>query len=476
MSLFFTPPPVGGPVSVELTFSEFYLRNIGNANALPLTRLEQDLGRHDFIRGRSDATRGISILACDEVNTRLISEIEEVASAGYGPILVVAAASHNPVTTPWDVLAAGADDFLVWSEIRDPIGAIVARLCRWRDIELMVESLRNLDIVVGRSRAWRRTLARIVEAARFGTSPVLIIGETGTGKELLARCVHELDPRQGKSELVLVDGATLNPELSGSELFGHEKGAFTGAVARREGALARAHQGTLFLDEVGELSSVLQGQLLRAVQERIYKPVGGNQWKESHFRLVCATNRDLQEAVEIGSFRQDLFYRLAGTICRVPPLRERREDIPFLVDHFLRAGHPSRPPAVDRLVGDFLMQRDYPGNVRELRQVVTGLLSRYPGRGPLTVASIPEQERPVVCRHLAGREDEAFQAGVRAALARGKGLEEIRRTATRVAYSIALGEEDGDTGGAARRLQVSKRAVQMFVAKEGRSQECGARI
>src|SRR6185295_226461 len=147
------------------------------------------------------------------------------------------------------------------------------------------------------------------------------------GKELLARVIHALDPRPDKGELVVLDCTTIVPELSGSEFFGHERGAYTGAVGPRDGAFALAHGGTLFLDEIGELPLALQAQLLRVVQEGTYKRVGGNAWHKASFRLVCATNRDLKEEVARGRFRGDLYHRLATNASRLPPLRDRVEDI-----------------------------------------------------------------------------------------------------------------------------------------------------
>src|SRR4029450_8247587 len=160
----------------------------------------------------------------------------------------------------------------------------------------------------------------------FSQVSVLIVGESGTGKELIARLIHDLDQRRDKGDFVVVDCTTIVPELSGSELFGHERGAFTGAVGTREGAFALADGGTLFLDEVGELPLPLQGQLLRVVQARMYKRVGGNHWHRTEFRLVCATNRDLAREVERDAFRSDFYYRIANWPCRLPPLGERRGD------------------------------------------------------------------------------------------------------------------------------------------------------
>jgi transcriptional regulator with GAF, ATPase, and Fis domain len=165
--------------------------------------------------------------------------------------------------------------------------------------------------LIGQSLAWNSVLRQIIEVARFTDASVLIMGESGTGKELVARLIHTLNPHTKKRDLVVVDCTTIVPDLSGSEFFGHERGAFTGALAPRDGAFALADGGTLFLDEVGELPLGLQAQLLRVVQERTYKRVGDNTWQRTDFRLVCATNREPLQEVQQGRFRCDLYYRLS---------------------------------------------------------------------------------------------------------------------------------------------------------------------
>src|SRR5262245_1255051 len=213
---------------------------------------------------------------------------------------MVAGADERSLAAVWHVLDTGAADVL---NVRNPVdaaGDIRARLERWDEIDDIVSSPLVRDNLVGQSPVWICELRRIAEIARMSSANVLITGETGTGKELLARLIHTLDTRPDKGELVVVDCTTIVRDLSGSELFGHERGAFTGAVDARDGAFALANRGTLFLDEIGELSPGLQAQLLRAVQEHAYKRVGSNQWRSTQFRLVCATNRNLLEAVQSG--------------------------------------------------------------------------------------------------------------------------------------------------------------------------------
>jgi transcriptional regulator with GAF, ATPase, and Fis domain len=316
--------------------------------------------------------------------------------------------------------------------------------------------------LVGTSQAWRCLLRQIIEVARFTDASVLIMGETGTGKELLARLIHELDPRTPKRELALVDCTTIVPELSGSEFFGHERGAFTGAVSPRESAFALADGGTLFLDEVGELPPGLQAQLLRVVQEHTYKRVGGNTWQHADFRLVCATNRDLLAGVKQGEFRSDLYYRIAGWVFKTPPLRERREDILPLAQHFLAQLHPGKqPPDFDVPVRDYLLQRDYPGNVRDLRQLVWRIGHRHVGPGPITAGDIPEDERLVYGTAFKDWRSAHFESAIRHALAIGVGLKKISQAAADAAIRIAVAEEEGNLQRAAKRLDVTDRALQL---------------
>lgn len=360
----------------------------------------------------------------------------------------------------WQLLRAGASDVLAWSA--DITDLIKARFERWQAVDELVQSESVQAKLVGVSQAWRSVLRQIIEVTRFTTSSVLLIGESGTGKELLARLIHELDPRSSRNELVVLDCTTIVPELSGSEFFGHERGAFTGAVGARDGAFAAADGGTLFLDEVGELPMPLQAQLLRVVQEGTYKRVGGNVWNRTAFRLVCATNKILPQAIERGEFRSDLFYRIASWVFRVPSLHERRDDILPLARHFLRARMPHNPrPEFDPPVREYLLSRSYPGNVRDLRQLMARISSRHVGPGPITVGDIPADERPHVGAARGDWRDGDFERAVRQALAMGVGLKEISQAAADTAMRIAVDNENGNLQLAARQLGVTDRALQM---------------
>ncbi len=222
--------------------------------------------------------------------------------------------------------------------------------------------------IVGSAPALRHAL-EIAKQAAPSSANVLILGESGTGKELLARYIHEESQR---GTFVGVNLSALPETIVESELFGHEKGAFTGAIARRGGRIAEAEGGTLFLDEIGELSTSVQVKLLRVLQEGEYNPVGG-QTKKADFRLIAATNRDLRAAVDSGEFREDLYYRLNVIAITSPPLRARRDDIPVLAEHFVEtycAKNNRLPLAVDKEALQQLVAYDWPGNVRELQNVI----------------------------------------------------------------------------------------------------------
>ena len=227
----------------------------------------------------------------------------------------------------------------------------------------------------GRTAVMRRLMARVHKAAASDT-PVLLVGESGTGKELVARALHE-EGRRAKGPFVTVDCGSLSPSLVASELFGHEKGAFTGAERQHVGAFERADGGTLFLDEIGELGAELQPALLGALERGRFRRVGGRKEVEVDVRVVAATHRDLRAEVNVGAFRLDLYYRLAVVVLALPPLRERVEDVPVLVEHFLReAGHDG--PVADVFGPDAmtaLARHRWPGNVRELRNVVEATLA-----------------------------------------------------------------------------------------------------
>jgi transcriptional regulator with GAF, ATPase, and Fis domain len=407
---------------------------------------------------------GSGLLLFDNMDAQLCEAVDRDTRHGFDRVLAVA--THRDALIDgavWRLLEAGAADVFSWDEMPDPAATIAARLERYASVDELLRSSQVRDEIAGESPAWVTILRQVVEMAAFSEASVLITGESGTGKELIARLIHTLDRRPEKGNFVVLDSTTVSPELAGSEFFGHERGAFTTAVTAREGAFALADRGTLFLDEVSELPLTLQAELLRVTQERMYKRVGSNTWKQVNFRLVCATNRNLVEEEARGAFRRDFYYRIASSICELPPLNSRREDILPLTRHFLRQiCTPGTAPEPDAAVRDYLMTREYPGNVRDLRQLVTRMLSRHVGIGPLTVGDLPPNERMTAtgCMRKVWY-DSAFQCSIRRALSLGLGLKEISSQTTDVAIQTALADEGGNLQRAARRLGVTDRALQM---------------
>ncbi len=247
--------------------------------------------------------------------------------------------------------------------------------------EQYLESL-NFEDMVGKSQAIRQVFSQLDSVA--GTeATVLILGETGVGKELVARAIHHNSPRR-EGPFVRVNCSSFSEHLITSELFGHEKGAFTGAIQKRIGRFELAHTGTIFLDEIGDIPLNVQVRLLRVLQSKEFERVGGQETITSDFRLMAATNRDLQKEVTCGRFRKDLFYRLNVFPLRVPPLRERRDDIPLLAYHFLYAYAKKLNKKIEKIPEPEirkLMEYDWPGNVRELENIIErGVIL---GQGPL---------------------------------------------------------------------------------------------
>jgi two-component system, NtrC family, response regulator HydG len=286
---------------------------------------------------------------------------------------------HATVSAAVEAMRLGAYDYLV--KPVDPHHTLIPAMrravehgrliARNRFLERQLEASARIQGLVGESLAMRQVSA-LVSAAAPADVTILVLGESGTGKELVARAIHQQSPRSSKV-FVDVNCAALTESLLESELFGHVKGAFTGATGARRGLFETASGGTLLLDEVGELSPATQARLLRVLQEGLIRPVGSSESRRVDVRVIAATNQDLAKAVEAGSFRQDLYYRLNVLSIEIPPLRERRDDIPALVDHFLTK-HAARmkrdKPHADPSLLELFMAHDWPGNVRELENVV----------------------------------------------------------------------------------------------------------
>jgi transcriptional regulator with GAF, ATPase, and Fis domain len=402
------------------------------------------------------------VLIFDEASAAVCDLVRKVSRRGLDRVIAVAATARRPDDGGvWALLEAGAADVFCWDHSEHAAAEIAARVERWEQVEERVRAPGVADRLIGTSARWLAALREVVEAALFTRAPVLISGDTGTGKELVAHVMHELDTRSGKRRLALLDCTTVVPTLSGSEFFGHERGAFTGAVAARDGAFARADHGTLFLDEVGELPLNLQAELLRVTQEGTYKRVGSDVWRKTEFRLICATNRDLAADTAKDTFRRDFYYRIAGVKLRLPSLRERPEDILPLARHFLaQVDGGERTRDFDPVVQAFLLERDYPGNVRDLRHLVLRVGFRHVGPGPITIGDVPEEEHSSGAHSRANANAGEWETCVRHALARGMTLSEIKTTAADTAIGVAISDE-GSLKQAARRLGVTTRALQL---------------
>jgi DNA-binding NtrC family response regulator len=323
--------------------------------------------------------------------------LRELAERGDGPPVVVVSATRA-IPPAIEAMKLGAVDFVTKPFEVDALRIKVRQILEHRALEQEVVRLR--DEVAGRSRLGRligrseamRAVYRTVERVAASRANVLITGESGTGKELVARAVHELGPRR-EAPFVVVNCAAIPETLIESELFGHEKGAFTDARERRIGRFEAAHGGTLFLDEIGELPLAVQAKLLRALQDRSIDRVGSTQAIPVDVRVVCATNRDLEREVASGRFRSDLYYRIHVVPIALPPLRERREDIRLLAESFLarvRAEADRGPARIEPAALAALERHAWPGNVRELENAIERAVALADGEA-LELGDLPEE-------------------------------------------------------------------------------------
>ncbi len=373
------------------------------------------------------------------------------------PFVIITA--HTTPQHALDALRAGAVEYLSKPFDVEDLKHIVTKHIGPR---AAAEVEADVPELIGSSEVMRKILAQVPRLAATPAT-VLITGESGTGKELLARALHERSPRAGGPFLTINCGA-LPEGLLESELFGHVRGAFTGAVRDHPGLFAQAAGGTLFLDEVGELSPATQVKLLRVLQERVVRRVGGTQEIPVDVRIIAATNRDLAEEMEQGRFREDLYYRLNVLHVHLPPLRARREDIPELARHFAakickRLGIPTK-----RLTSDairVLQAHSWPGNVRELENILERTIALEPS-GIITSGSLPEALRGLSAR------PEPVQVPLPEA---GLDLEEYLEGVRRSLMQQALERTGGQQKRAAELLRMSYRAFRYHADKLGLSRE-----
>jgi DNA-binding NtrC family response regulator len=323
--------------------------------------------------------------------------LEAIAQRDSRPDVVMLTA-HGSVAAAVKAVQLGAADFIQKPFDTAHLELVVARTLeaarlRRRVLQLQTELSGRHSLVVGESETMQKAV-RTAERAAPSSATVLLLGESGSGKEVVARYIHQKSARAA-GPFVALNCATLSGELLASELFGHERGAFTGAVRDKPGRLEQAAGGTLFLDEIGEVSAELQAKLLRVLQEREFERVGGTRMLKADVRVIAATHRDLARAIAQGSFRDDLYYRLNVVSIRVPPLRERGADVPLLLEHFLarHASDAGRPRSTfsDQALA-LLSRYDWPGNVRELSNAVERCVVLAEG-DRIEVGDLPEEVR-----------------------------------------------------------------------------------
>jgi len=361
--------------------------------------------------------------------------------------------AFGTIETAVSAMKLGAFDYIIKPFPMDDLKNMLKRLLETKSIkeeerepEPGAFEMTQFDNIIASSEAMNQVLKRAAKVAQSNVS-VLLLGESGTGKEILARAIHSSGKRSNKP-LVTVNCGAIPETLLESELFGHIKGSFTGAGETRPGLFKTADCGTIFLDEVGELPLSLQVKLLRVLQEGEFYPVGGSQPTKVDVRVIAATNRDLEKAVEQGTFRSDLYYRLNVVPIAVPPLRERREDIPRLIEHFLKKYQVGDMPLeIEKEAYDLMMNYDWPGNVRELENAVEHAAVLCEG------SRITKDDLPLAL-HQAG-ERTAPETGVRGIAASPLTLEDMEK---RFILS-ALEKTGGNQTRAARILGITRRTL-----------------
>lgn len=309
-------------------------------------------------------------------------------SVEYPEIPVIIITAIKDIETAVECMRIGACDYLVKPIEKNKLISSIKKALEMNRLKeeiiglkhrLIEDKLEQEDVFSGiiTVNQKMREIFKYIEVISKTDQPVLITGETGTGKELIARAIHKISGKKG--EFVAVNVAGLDDTMFSDTLFGHKKGAFTGAFSNRDGLISRAKGGTLFLDEIGDLSEASQLKLLRVIQERVYYPLGSDIPKNTDARLIVTTNQDIQKMVANGKFRKDLFYRLKVHHVHLPPLRERKDDIPVLLEYFIKEAALSlgkKPPKYPKELIILLMNYSFPGNIRELKMIVYDAVTR----------------------------------------------------------------------------------------------------
>ncbi len=382
--------------------------------------------------------------------------VVEVANQAAPDVPVIVITAFPSVESAVDALKQGVVDYLIKPFTIDQLTEAVDRALaagHAADRAALLKGVRPLEAgapeILGSSLALREMLTHIRRVAEFDAH-VLVAGETGSGKELAAQAIHRLSPRSHRS-FVAINCAAIPDALFESELFGHVKGAFTGAVANHAGLMEQAFGGTLFLDEVGDLSAASQAKLLRAIDTGTARRIGDTVARPVDVRVICATNKDLRAEVEAGNFREDMFYRLTALEVEVPPLRDRREDIPLLAERFLETVRVNGTPIgfSDGALG-LLQGYGWPGNVRELRNAVQRVVAR--ARGKVVTAEDVARSRVLGGRSLRP----APGGGLRDSAVAGFEAQHVAQV---------LATHDGNVTHAARALGVHRTTLQRLMRK-----------
>ena len=330
-------------------------------------------------------------------------KVLDEAFARYPEIIAIVITGFGTVREAVEVTRLGAEGFLTkpfqFEELLHTLTASIEKRRLKAENAYLRAQLHDrfgIEGIIGSTPAMMH-LFELLRTVAATASTVLVTGETGTGKELAARAIHDASPRRG-NRFVAINCSAIPETLLEAELFGHVRGAFTGAIANRQGRVEQAHRGTLFLDEVGTMGAALQSKLLRVLQSREFERVGDSQTVKVDVRIIAATNSDLKQMISVGTFREDLYYRLNVIPVRVPSLRERRADIPILAQHFLdRLGAEANPPRARVTVAQdaqqALMAFDWPGNVRQLENVMERTFALSPGREQLGASDLPDEIR-----------------------------------------------------------------------------------
>jgi two-component system, NtrC family, response regulator AtoC len=417
------------------------------------------------------AERALALLDAHDV-TLLLSDVRmpgmdgitllRRALARQPELIGILLTAYGNVETAVEAMKEGAYDFLMKPVNLDHLDLLLKRAIRSTRIESENEALRRqlddrfgLEAIVGRSAVMQCLFETIRQAAPTQAT-VLVQGASGTGKELVAHAIHQLSTR-ARGPFVAVHCSALAPTLLESEMFGHEKGAFTGATARRRGRFEMADGGTLFLDEISEIDAAVQVKLLRVLEERTFERVGGNETVEVDIRLIAATNRDLKQHVRDGKFREDLFFRLDVVDITLPLLRERPDDIPLLCDRFLKEFNAKNAKQVEGLTPDamrLLTAYTWPGNVRELRNTIEKMVVLARGTR-LTARDVPAAIRNAV------RPDAGAPA-----LAAAAGSVSLAET-ERAMIEAALQRCNNNRTEAARALGISRRTLHRKLKQYG---------